>query len=69
MKFTFIHAEKALFPLAAVCRIVSVTRAGHYVLPTESQADVRLATRHCDAEAASTQATTTVTNSLHSGSV
>lgn len=41
MKFAFIHAEKALFPLAALCRIFGVTRAGYYVLPIESQADVR----------------------------
>ncbi len=30
MKFAFIHAEKALFPLAALCRIFGVTRAGYY---------------------------------------
>ena len=30
MKFAFIHAEKALFPIAAMCRLLQVTRQGYY---------------------------------------
>ncbi|NBD09110.1 IS3 family transposase [Corallococcus silvisoli] len=30
MKFSFIHAEKALFPVAALCRHLSVSRSGYY---------------------------------------
>ncbi len=30
MKFAFIHAEKASFPVAALCRLLSVTRQGYY---------------------------------------
>jgi putative transposase len=30
MKFAFIHVEKALFPLAALCRLFGVSRQGYY---------------------------------------
>lgn len=30
MKFAFIHAEKASFPIAAMCRVFGVTRQGYY---------------------------------------
>jgi transposase InsO family protein len=30
MKFAFIHAEKAEFPVAALCRVLEVTRQGYY---------------------------------------
>lgn len=30
MKFAFIHAEKAFFPVAALCRLLGVTRQGYY---------------------------------------
>lgn len=30
MKFAFIHAEKAFFPIAPMCRLLEVTRQGYY---------------------------------------
>ena len=30
MRFSFIHAEKAFFPIAAMCRLFEVTRQGYY---------------------------------------
>jgi len=30
MRFAFIHAEKAHFPVAALCRVLEVTRQGYY---------------------------------------
>jgi putative transposase len=30
VKFSFIHAEKAHFPVAALCRVLGVTRQGYY---------------------------------------
>jgi transposase InsO family protein len=30
MKFAFVHAEKASFPVAALCRLLGVTRQGYY---------------------------------------
>ena len=30
MKFAFIHAEKASFPIAAMCALLNVSRAGYY---------------------------------------
>src|ERR1043165_1110173 len=30
MKFAFIHAEKAFFPIAPMCRLLGVTRQGYY---------------------------------------
>ena len=30
MRFSFIHAEKALFPVAALCRLLGVTRQGYH---------------------------------------
>ena len=30
MKFAFIHAEKAFFPIAPMCRLLDVTRQGYY---------------------------------------
>src|SRR5262249_10436341 len=30
VKFSFIHAEKASFPVAALCRVLGVTRQGYY---------------------------------------
>lgn len=30
MRFAFVHAEKASFPVAALCRVLNVTRQGYY---------------------------------------
>ncbi len=30
MKFSFIHAEKAMFPVSALCRVLGVSRQGYY---------------------------------------
>ena len=30
MRFSFVHAEKATFPIAAMCRLLGVTRQGYY---------------------------------------
>jgi len=30
MRFAFVHVEKACFPVAALCRVVGVTRQGYY---------------------------------------
>ena len=30
MRFAFIHAEKASFPIAPMCRLLGVTRQGYY---------------------------------------
>lgn len=30
MRFAFVHAEKACFPVATLCRVVGVTRQGYY---------------------------------------
>jgi transposase InsO family protein len=30
VRFAFIHAEKAIFPVAAMCRLLEVTRQGYY---------------------------------------
>ena len=30
MRFSFVHAEKASFPIAALCRLLEVTRQGYY---------------------------------------
>jgi putative transposase len=34
MRFAFIHAEKACFPIAAMCRLFDVTRQGYYAYVT-----------------------------------
>ena len=34
MKFAFIHAEKASFPVAALCRLLQVSRQGYYAYAT-----------------------------------
>jgi hypothetical protein len=34
MKFAFIHAEKAFFPVAALCRLLGVSRPGYYAYAT-----------------------------------
>ncbi len=34
MKFAFIHAEKASFPVASMCRLFDVTRQGYYAFAT-----------------------------------
>jgi putative transposase len=34
MRFAFIHAEKAEFPVAALCRVLGVTRQGYYAYAT-----------------------------------
>ncbi len=36
MKFAFIHAEKAYFPIAAMCRLLGVTRQGYYAYVSRS---------------------------------
>ena len=50
MKFGFIHAEKAQFPVAALCRVLGVTRQGYYAYATRKpskrhEADVALRKR------------------------
>ena len=30
MRFRFIHAEKAVFPVRAMCRVLGVSRQGYY---------------------------------------
>jgi putative transposase len=47
MKFAFIHAEKASFPIAPMCRLLGVTRQGYYAyagrpLPERRPAEVTL---------------------------
>ena len=47
MKFAFIHAEKASFPIAPMCRLLGVTRQGYYAYagrppPTQRPAEVAL---------------------------
>jgi len=34
VRFAFIHAEKASFPIAAMCRLLDVTRQGYYAYAT-----------------------------------
>ena len=41
MKFSLIHAEKAFFPIAALCRLLGVTRQGYYAF-VKRQASARL---------------------------
>ena len=41
MKFAFIHAEKAFFPLAALCRLLGVSRQGYYAF-TRRRESVRV---------------------------
>lgn len=36
MKFAFIHVEKAFFPVAALCRVLEVTRQGYYAYAKRS---------------------------------
>jgi putative transposase len=48
VKFAFIHEEKALFPVSALCDVLGVSRSGYYVwigrpLPARKGADARLA--------------------------
>ena len=48
MKFAFIQAEKATFPVTALCRVLGVSRAGFYAAqarprPTRATEDERLA--------------------------
>jgi len=43
VKFAFIHVEKAFFPVAALCRVLEVTRQGYYAYakrsPSQRQRD------------------------------
>ena len=34
MKFAFVHAEKAYFPVAALCRLLGISRQGYYAYAT-----------------------------------
>jgi putative transposase len=34
MKFAFVHAEKAYFPIAALCRLLGISRQGYYAYAT-----------------------------------
>ena len=46
MRFAFIHAEKASFPVAALCRLFEISRQGYYAYakrPTEPAACRRTA--------------------------
>jgi len=36
MRFAFVHAEKAYFPISALCRLVGVTRQGYYAWANRS---------------------------------
>lgn len=48
MKFAFIHAEKASFPIAPMCRLFGVTRQGYYAYagrPTPERRPAELALR------------------------
>lgn len=48
MKFAFIHAEKATFPVSALCRLLGVTRQGYYAFarrPASARADREQALR------------------------
>jgi len=37
MKFAFIHAEKAVYPVTALCRLLGVTRQGYYAYSKRRQ--------------------------------
>ena len=59
MKFAFIHAEKASFPVTALCRLLGVTRQGYYAFakrPVSARADQertlreRLRTLHAESK-------------------
>ena len=39
MRFAFIHAEKASFPIAAMCRLFEVTRQGYYAYASRPPSD------------------------------
>jgi transposase InsO family protein len=41
MKFAFIHAEKASFPVAALCRLFGVSRQGYYTYAARPKAEHR----------------------------
>ena len=36
MKFAFIHAEKAFFPVTALCQLLCVSRQGYYAYAARS---------------------------------
>jgi transposase InsO family protein len=73
MRFAFIHAEKALFPIAAMCRLLGVTRQGYYAYANRPpsprvRADVELceAIRDVFAEAGETYGSPRVHRELKS---
>jgi transposase InsO family protein len=41
MRFAFIHAEKANFPVAALCRVLKVTRQGYYAFRSRPAPELR----------------------------
>jgi putative transposase len=43
MKFAFIHAEKASFPIAPMCRLLGVTRQGYYAYASRPPPEKRAA--------------------------
>ena len=45
MRFSFIHAEKASFPIAALCRLLGVTRQGYYAF-ARRPASARVTAEH-----------------------
>ena len=50
MKFAFVHAEKAYFPIAALCRLLGISRQGYYAYANRppsvrTVADQQLGTR------------------------
>jgi transposase InsO family protein len=50
MRFDFIHAEKATFPIAAMCRVLGVTRGGYYAYVNRPpSARVREEAKLCEA--------------------
>jgi len=50
MRFAFVHAEKASFPIAAMCRLLDITRQGYYAYANRPpSARVRAEVELCDA--------------------
>ncbi len=50
MKFDFVHAEKANFPVALMCRHLGVSRAGYYAWVERPESKRRVEDRALTAE-------------------
>lgn len=49
MRFAFVHAEKASFPITALCRVLGVTRQGYYAYASRPPSDrVRSDAKLCE---------------------